>query len=361
MRKIVTLVITQSCNLSCSYCYQSHKSANIMSFETAKDAINKHIRDSDNFDEIEIDLFGGEPFLRPDFIKEICEWTWSQRYNKPIIFFISTNGTLVHGEIQDWLRLNNAKICLGLSLDGASKTHDLNRSNSYSLIDIDFFIKTYPYQPVRMTITPESISNLHNDITFLHSIGFKVTASLAQGVKWDIKKNKNQFANELKKLSIFYANNPEVEVCSLFDMYLPIIPYNLDQKKWCGCGNQMVTVNFDGTEFPCQLFLSLSMPENTNTSGINFIDEAIFRDKKCYDCVIKSICPTCYGMNLIKRDSISNRDDNMCELYKIQALANSYLSGIQIKKNIKKFNNAREMIDTINSIKLIQNHLLNIN
>ena len=117
-RKILILQITEACNLKCAYCYQHCKTDSFMQLGMAKQSIQKHIANSDEFDEIEIEFFGGEPFLQFDFIREICEWTWAQRFKKPIIFFCSTNGTLIHGEIQTWLKKHSHKIWVGLSLDG---------------------------------------------------------------------------------------------------------------------------------------------------------------------------------------------------------------------------------------------------
>ena len=94
-RKTLTLVVTQSCNLNCAYCYQSHKSKQFMTMDIAKSAIDKQINNAGAYDEIEIDLFGGEAFVRPDFIIELCEWTWNQNYNIPMIFFWGIHFTQV--------------------------------------------------------------------------------------------------------------------------------------------------------------------------------------------------------------------------------------------------------------------------
>ena len=68
--KTVTLTLTQSCNLACSYCYEYNKSGNIMSFPIAKDIIDYEIAENPDFDGIEFDMFGGEPFLEFELIKK---------------------------------------------------------------------------------------------------------------------------------------------------------------------------------------------------------------------------------------------------------------------------------------------------
>ena len=358
-RKILTLVVTQACNLDCTYCYQSHKSNKFMSLATAKSAIDKHFNNSSDFDEIEIALFGGEPFLRPDFIVELCEWTWNQRYTMPMIFFVDTNGTEVHGELQSWLRTSRDLIYLGLSLDGTPETHNKNRCNSYSKIDIDFFLTTYPKQPVRMTITPQTIGNLSNDIIHLHKLGFLVTSSFAQGVNWEMEKNKSQLSNELSKLCEFYLNHPQIDTCSLFDMTLPLVNAKTKQKKWCGCGTNMITYDIDGKEYPCQLFLPSAMPKEKSWGDIDFLEIQDFSDKECDLCVIKNICPTCYGANLITNNDIKKRDKNLCELYKIQALANSYLKGVMIEKGVMSIDNNKDTHNIIRAINKIQKKIIN--
>jgi len=326
-----------------------------MPISIAKSSIEKHLRNLANFDEVEIDLFGGEPYVRPDFITEVCEWTWKQNFQIPMIFFITTNGTLIHGDIQDWLKKNKERICLGLSIDGTPSTHNKNRSNSFNKIDIEFFLKTYSYQPVRMTITSDSIKTLFEDITYLHNLGFKITATLAHGINWNIEENKNQFASELKKLADFYIENPQIPVCSLFEMFLPIVPYKIEQNKWCGCGTHMTAIDIDGKEYPCQSFLPSTMPVYFDWEKIDFSDEKKLSDEKCSSCLIKNICPTCYGINLVRSKSFFKRDENLCELNKILALANSYLKGKQIENKVLNFKNSKELTDTINAIKLIQN------
>ena len=69
-KKIVTLTITHACNLQCSYCYEHHKTGDQMEFAIAKSIIDREIETITDEDEIEFDLFGGEPFIAFDIEKE---------------------------------------------------------------------------------------------------------------------------------------------------------------------------------------------------------------------------------------------------------------------------------------------------
>jgi len=200
-RKIVMLTLTENCNLSCVYCFEKEKTKMVMDIQVAKNALTFEFNNSDDFDEIEIDLFGGEPTLCMDLIIDLVEWTYIQGFSKPYIFFLETNGTLVHGEFQKWLLKNKEYVWAGISLDGLPETHNRNRSNSYKSIDIDFFVKTYPGQSVRMTINNDTISTLSKDVVHLHSLGFEgVIATFAYGIEWDINKIKLHLPDELKNL-----------------------------------------------------------------------------------------------------------------------------------------------------------------
>lgn len=51
------------------------------------------------------------------------------------------------------------------------------------------------------------------------------------------------------------------------------------------------------------------------------MDDALFDDPTCKDCVIHNICPTCYGMNYIERGNVYSRDKSMCAYIKVEKSA----------------------------------------
>jgi len=292
--------------------------------------ISHYLSNSDNsYDECVFEFFGGEPFLAFPLIKEICEFTWSKNWKKPYLFTTTTNGTLVHGEIQDWLIKNRNKFDLILSLDGTKEMHDSNRSNSFSKIDIEFF-RSYCKQPsVKMTISKETLQGLSEGVMFLHSKGFKINNNLAFGLDWSNRKEIEIFNIELEKLVEFYILNQQITPCSLLNMK---IQYCFSPvRKWCGVGTNMITFDIDGSSYPCNMFLPMSIGMNISRLNpqLDFNDLEKLVDTKCTDCFIHPICPTCYGSNYLMRHDISSRDENLCKFMKLRSLANSYL---QLKK-----------------------------
>ena len=354
-RKHISLQVTEQCNLNCIYCFQKHEEHEVMKLDVAKQAIISNIRNAQSYDEVEIELIGGEAFLRTDFVVELCEWAWSRKFCKPIVFFITTNGILIHGQIKQWLKKNSKSIILALSLDGTPKTHNYNRSNSYNKIDIDFFRHTWPTQPIKMTISHDMLSNLSEDIIHIHNLGFLSTANFAYGIDWTSSKDKEILQSELKKLCDYYISHTEMQPNSLLDMPIDRIMHSEEiPQKWCGVGTDIIAIDRNGIEYPCPMFFPSSMSESTDWRTISFTDETKFESKECLHCPIKCICPTCYGISLIQYNKLTTRDPNLCEFTKIRALAVSYMNGIKISQDKFVDCSPEKLADTIKAIKIIQ-------
>lgn len=310
-----------SCNLNCIYCYEDKTNKESFDIDKAKISLLKLLSAKTEKGTI-IDLHGGEPFLVFRKIKELCEWAWSQNFPENFLVFATSNGTLIHGEIKEWLSKNKDKFIVGLSIDGTKEMHNINRSNSFDLIDIDFFTKNWPYQGVKMTISPLSINKLADGIIFLHSKGIKdIRANLAYMVNWSNEKYVKTYQRELQKLSVFYKENPDLKRCSLFDInFAALTEENRQNNKWCGVGTEIVAYDIDGRAYPCHLFFeSICGKEKSEKAiNINFADPNEFISKKCADCSFLAICPTCYASNYIERGNIGNRDMLLCTMEQIR-------------------------------------------
>lgn len=126
--KALCLNIAHDCNLRCKYCFADEGEykgcRKIMTAEVGKKAIDFVIKKSGPRKNIEVDLFGGEPLLAFDVIKEIVEYAKvvEKKNNKNIRFTMTTNATLLTDEIMDYLDKNMGNIVL--SIDGRKKVND---------------------------------------------------------------------------------------------------------------------------------------------------------------------------------------------------------------------------------------------
>jgi radical SAM protein with 4Fe4S-binding SPASM domain len=356
-RKMVMLTITENCNLDCIYCFEKKKTKNVMDLTIAKNIISYEFSNSDKFDLIEFHLFGGEPIMCKKMIKELVEWTCSQKFQKPFLFFIETNGTLVHGNFQTWLLKMTGIVFLGISIDGTRETHNKNRSNSYDKIDVDFFVNNYPYQPARLTVYNDTVKTLSKDVIHLHNLGFsEVSAEFANGITWNQDYVRIDLKRELEILCNYYLDNPETKECTIFDMNLPSILIKEEKiKQCCGAGISLISYDINGKNYPCHIFQpnTAIFSESAEINKIDFCKINDFRDPDCQNCILENVCPSCYGMNFVRNGNIFRRDKELCEIVKTQALAASYLKAKQIERNLKKMN-PNEIYQTIEAIKIIQ-------
>lgn len=143
--KGMILQLTQNCNLKCRYCIfagetnlsRSHNPKN-MTWDIAKKSIDFFKENSKFSDEVEIGLYGGEPFLSFDLIKRCVTYINEMLFDKTIHYKVTTNGTVMNKEILDFLKNNNIE--LTISIDGPEDIHNTSRrfaidgSGSYNTI-----------------------------------------------------------------------------------------------------------------------------------------------------------------------------------------------------------------------------------
>ncbi len=316
----VTITTNEKCNLNCIYCYENKTSNKSFDINSAKAKLEKILREPQE-DGITISFHGGEPFLVFEKIKELCEWLWEQKFPGCFRCFATTNGTLVHGEIQRWLFKHRKQFICSLSLDGNRTMHNTNRSNSYDLIDIPFFINTYPNQGIKMTISPKTIMNLSEGIVFLHEMGIPdIRANLSEMTNWDDTELLSVYKRELILLSKYYLANPQIKPCSLFNVPFFKITEDTPPQKWCGVG-ETPTYDIDtDLLYPCHLFFASVCGEKKSKASIalDFSNLHTYISKECYSCSFLRICPTCYGANYIERGHPASRDMSMCKFQKIR-------------------------------------------
>jgi len=337
-QKVIMLILTENCNLSCSYCYEHFKTSNIMNFSTAKSILDYELNLEDGYTDVLIEFFGGEPFLEFDLLKSIYHYVIGKTWHKNILFFTTTNGTLVHGEIKEWLYDNRATMCCGISLDGTPQMHNNNRSNSFDNIDLDFFRKTWPKQTCKMTISEETLPNLAKGILYLQEVGYEVKATFAQGIDWSNDNNQTVLESELQKLVSYYIEHEDQTLCDFLNIKLDMVHYSKDSSlKWCGVGEQVKAYDINGNIYPCQAFApqTVGIDEANKFKGTTIELFTDFNDEDCRGCIISPICPTCYGANYQRTADYRKRDKSLCKFNKQCTLASSY---VQYKRVLNKLN-----------------------
>lgn len=187
--KYISLIMTENCNLQCTYCYEHFKSSKMMDFSLAKTIIENELTSDDDFEVVAFDFFGGEPFLAFETIRKLVDYFKSKKFKKDFRFSASTNGTIMPNEIKNWLLENRDIFTVSLSFDGTKEMQDTNRSNSYDKIDTHFFAKELNNGVgLKMTVSQATLHSLADGVIYCHmgslyKLTYRVTLKNAQSEK----------------------------------------------------------------------------------------------------------------------------------------------------------------------------------
>jgi sulfatase maturation enzyme AslB (radical SAM superfamily) len=176
-RQMLTLELTQECNLRCMYCcfaghypnFRNHASKSI-SFDTAAKAVQDFVVHQS--EECSIGFYGGEALLEFDLLKRIVLFAeeCASKNGKVAVFHLTTNGTLLSDEVIHFLVAHQFRVMI--SFDGSRESHDRYRvfpgnqfsggkSGSYDVVvgGIERFAElypNYPYRSIALTLTATS-------------------------------------------------------------------------------------------------------------------------------------------------------------------------------------------------------------
>ncbi|MCP4215891.1 MAG: radical SAM protein [bacterium] len=342
----LSLIVTRDCNLACSYCYEKHENRDkrIMDLSVAKEKITHYMERDDDFAGMEVEFFGGEPLLAFPLIRDTVEWFQSREWPKKSHFSIGTNGTVMNGEISEWLTRNRKTVTAALSLDGNKTAHDISRDNSYDRVleNLPFFTGNWPDQAAKMTINAETIPHVADSIIHLEETKVYYTANIVFEDIWGDEHQKRKlleiYEGQLSRLVDYFAERPKLYPPTPMLDVLPEhlgLADSLDEIKkeftrYCGAGHEMKVVDVDGKEYPCHRFLpwvtnrpAPEMPSNRQTR---------WQPDKCADCKLILSCPTCAGFNWEINGDTGNRTIFHCEAHKLEAMASARLEAIRLQQ-----------------------------
>lgn len=354
--KSIFVIVTTQCNLRCTYCYERNKSTSSAGFGTMQDRLAAELED-EGFNGFDVIFHGGEPFMAFETMKELSEWIWTQYPQKDIRCMATTNGTVLTDEMRRWLEANHERFEVTLSLDGGRETHNRNRCNSFDKIDFAFFRRLWPKHRVKMTIGPDSIGRMFDDIQEILAMGFRVNPSLAMEVKWDMDTVFDTLANELEKLVQYYLDHPDMEPCPMLSISPALMahPESIPHNKACGAGTHVVAFDVNGNKYPCHSFITdFVEPYDSSKSNELFCrlqsEDGLSLSPRCKGCLIYPYCEPCYGMNQSRRGDMGNFDPIVCQFNKIKvkAAASMYAQMILSGKKYKPIQDADKQ--TLNDI-----------
>jgi uncharacterized protein len=332
------LFLTTDCNLRCSYCWV-RKEPEHLSLDRAKQAVDFLVAESRDSESIHITLFGGEPLLEFDLIRELVPYAESQAeaLDKRLDWSLTTNGTLLDREKMEFAAQWGLNYLF--SLDGPKAVHDMFRrfpDGSGSFDTVVRAIGEYrAYQPwigVRMTVTPDTASHMASGVRFLRSIGVnQFIIAPANDLEWP-PEAVCAFAAEWDEVAGIYAE----ALAKREPMRITNFEQSLEQTRrmhcdaWgCEAGRDKICVTPDGRIWPCAKFVD---PAIDGQSLLGDLDSGItnwalrhdLMDAReqvrfnCLQCSEKELCSGCCpAVNLKLSGSIYHSGGIECEVTRI--------------------------------------------
>lgn len=295
----------------------------------------------DSYGSFEIQFMGGEPLLAFDVIREVSEWAWIQSFKVGLTqIFAVTNGTLLDDDMKTWFTINRDRICLGLSFDGNRMMQNVNRCGSASLVDLSYFVSTWPKQTIKVTISPHTLSKLYDGITSLHNLGAKkITADLAMGdnIGWN-DGHLQILHDQLLQLCHYYMLHLDEYPVSLLNLDVDSVE-TIPNDKPCGCGEDLVCIDVDGKEYACHLFAPITIGDEKAAvakSTLDFTLHEAFVDDSCCGCLLQATCTICPGMNYIATGKVNKQGSFTCKANKVIFLANCEFAIMRCKESKNK-------------------------
>mgnify|MGYP003293262076 CR=1 FL=1 len=348
------LLMTYRCNLNCKYCYIHTKCNKDMSLEMAKSILEPFLMKKAG--PVDITFMGGETLLAIDVIRPIVEWTKQNKWNRKYRFLGSTNGTLLNDELRQWLTDNKRYIILGLSYDGLPSAQIDNRGSDN--VDVDFFIRTWPKQPIQMTINVDSVPQMAEGVIYLLEKGAVVHPNVAfEAYDWPEIKIQ-EYGRQLNILINYYNTHRGLPIISQFSHdlieYASCIDNSQRQCGMCGVGNGLQVFDVDGRAYPCHLLSPLVLQgDKLQQIREGLITKvANFTDPRCTSCPYRLSCATCMGCNYIYRNEFNRRDSTHCKIMQVEVKAYIKKEIIRLKSKSRLDSYDAAIIDAI--IRLIE-------
>lgn len=298
-----TVWTTKNCNLNCKYCYE-HKNkevGNMINYveNQTLNKIKKLIMES-NEDMHVIQFHGGEPLLNFKLIKRFVNEIEDIKGSSTIKYGMTTNGTIWNIEIEKFFEdyKDSFSGYISISIDGDSRSHNKNRIYKNCIGSFDKVIKTAQKMKLifenlrcRVTVTPNTIEDLHDNIRYLVDIGFKQISVAFDLFSNEWNENHISIIEEQyqKTLSYWKSNSLQVEIS--------IVDEIIGDKKVLGICYPNTHFYIDGLIYPCTFVVGLEEYSIGNIlDGIHsekvkdIINISSIDNKKCEKCNNRRAC-----------------------------------------------------------------------
>jgi uncharacterized protein len=333
--KQMNIILTNACNLSCSYCYEQHNkdfgrftNESLLTAYRFLNNANKHQRKVFQF-------FGGEPLIHKDIIidflrKNEVELRKNSRGDYNTVVGIVTNGLLLSQElVEEYFKYDFTFMLISLDTDKSSVDHrEIGQDKIDKLLEQISNIPNIPKQQkrvtIRCTLARENAPYFKEFVDNLYGRGIRrlvVHPLILDSSKGFIKWNEQEW-NTLHK-DILHSINKYQDLQIHFSE-------GVGQKKEENCmiGSDMIAIDGSGDFSGCYFFTNQKGNTTSDTILGNIFQGKIYLDRyrkfqkeyakmfeeeeQCKTCNYKNACYQCPAGNL-DTGSKMFRPDDMCQ------------------------------------------------
>jgi len=344
--KVLNVILTNACNLSCSYCFEQHKKDYGKFTQEQLKQVYDFLVSANDLPNRNFQFFGGEPLAQKAKILEFCR-TYKEELSankEKVRVSIVTNALLLTPEfMKEYCSYDFTSLVISLDTDNAeTNRRELTKENIDYIFDMlelipDYMMRENHHCAIRCTINEESVPYLRGFMHRLYGSGVRnfVIHPLIMGreqgvVEWvmpasaeyrEEKQNNaatswDEMTDELKSMMFRY---PDFKIHWAEGV-------GVKGESNCMVGSDMIAMDASGDFSGCYFFTNLKETAGHTMLGNLFRDE-IYIDRyvnfqknyvdaleheECQSCHLKNFCYQCPAGNISTGDKLF-RPDGMCK------------------------------------------------
>jgi uncharacterized protein len=325
---LMYLLIAQSCNLCCGYCFESLENfaGKLMPNDVALKAIDYFFKVSTP--ERKVIFYGGEPLLnRPVFLAAVQRIRSHKNGGPHTRISMVTNGTLLDKQLALFIKDNQVDVAV--SIDGPRRIHDLARRNRGNTGSFDEALRGFRHlkdvranPSISCTIGRHNIGELDEVAGFFvnelkpFSVGFNLMIG-DSALNCGISEATQSLLKAYKVL-----RDGEIYEDRIMRRLEPLLKGKFHLKDCAAYGNQ-IAVRYDGKVGPCHAFCAAGNYFGGDVKSPGFdIDRETFSRWATRSQLLNPVCVKCPAVLLcgggcafnayLRTGEINETDTNVC-------------------------------------------------
>lgn len=344
--KVLNVILTNACNLSCSYCFEQHKKDYGKFTQEQLKQVYDFLVGANDLPNRNFQFFGGEPLAQKAKILEFCR-TYKDELSankEKVRVSIVTNALLLTPEfMEEYCSYDFTSLVISLDTDNEeTNRRELTEENINYIFDMiklipDYMMRENHHCAIRCTINEESVPHLRGFMHRLYVAGVRnfVIHPLIMGreqgvVEWVMPASEN-FRNMLGSDNFTSWDEMTHELKTMMNGFPDFKIHwaegvGVKGESNCMVGSDMIAMDASGDFSGCYFFTNLKETAGHTMLGNLFRDE-IYIDRyvnfqnayvealeheECKSCHLKNFCYQCPAGNISTGDKLF-RPDGMCK------------------------------------------------